>query len=94
MNEKKNIWTNPLLKSAIKSDKVTAPEILIGYLIGPFGALLSSGIFTSMLQKYLNEVLGLSNSFLTALPLVSTIFIIIAKLAISLIFLLKMQAQN
>jgi GPH family glycoside/pentoside/hexuronide:cation symporter len=82
MNTNKNIWSNPLLSSAVKSDKVTAPEMLIGYLIGPFGALLSSGIFTSMLQKYLNEVLGLSNSFLTALPLVSTIFIIIANLIV------------
>lgn len=79
---KENIWTNPALKSAVKSDEVRMPEKLLGYLMGPFGALLSSGIFTSMLQKYLNEVLGLSNSFLTALPLVSTIFIIIANLVV------------
>lgn len=78
----KNIWSNPVLKSVVRSDDVKIPEMLIGYLIGPFGALLSSGIFTSMLQKYLNEVLGLSNSFLTALPLVSTIFIIIANLVV------------
>ena len=66
MNEK--MWKNPLFKSAIKSEDVKMPEMLLGYLVGPFGALLSSGIFTSMLQKYLNEVLGLSNGFLTALP--------------------------
>ena len=78
----KNIWSNPLLKSTIKSDDVKMPEMLLGYLIGPFGALLSSGIFTSMLQKYLNEVLGMSNKFLTVLPLVSTIFIIIANLVV------------
>jgi GPH family glycoside/pentoside/hexuronide:cation symporter len=78
----KNIWSSPVLKSAVRSEDVKLPEMLIGYLIGPFGALLSSGIFTSMLQKYLNEVLGLSNSFLTALPLVSTIFIIIANLVV------------
>ena len=78
----KNIWSNPVLKSAVRSEDVKAPEMLLGYLIGPFGALLSSGIFTSMLQKYLNEVLGLSNGFLTALPLVSTIFIIIANLVV------------
>lgn len=80
MNNK--MWSNPLLKSAVKTDDVRVPEMLIGYLIGPFGALLSSGIFTSMLQKYLNEVLGLSNGFLTALPLISTIFIIIANLVV------------
>ena len=80
MNDK--VWNNPLFKSAIKSDDVKMPEMLLGYLVGPFGALLSSGIFTSMLQKYLNEVLGLSNGFLTALPLISTIFIIIANLVV------------
>ncbi|MBO5621745.1 MAG: MFS transporter [Butyrivibrio sp.] len=79
---KKDMWSSPLFKSAIKTDEVRMPEMLLGYLIGPFGALLSSGIFTSMLQKYLNEVLGLSNGFLTALPLVSTIFIIIANLVV------------
>ena len=78
----KEMWSGPLLKSAVRSDDVRMPEMLLGYLIGPFGALLSSGIFTSMLQKYLNEVLGLSNGFLTALPLVSTIFIIIANLIV------------
>ncbi len=64
------------------NQKITKPEILIGYLIGPFGALLSSGIFTSMLQKYLNEVLGLSNSFLAVLPLASTILIVISNLLV------------
>lgn len=78
----KDIWENPFLSSGIKTDNVRLPEMIIGYLIGPFGALLSSGIFTSMLQKYLNEVLGLSNGFLTVLPLISTIFIIIANLLV------------
>ena len=77
-----NVWSDPLLKSSVRTEEVRMPEMLIGYLIGPFGALLSSGIFTSMLQKYLNEVLGLSNGFLTALPLISTIFIIIANLIV------------
>ncbi|MCR5415749.1 MAG: MFS transporter [Pseudobutyrivibrio sp.] len=81
-NKKKDIWSLPFLKSAIKSDDVKLNEMLIGYFIGPFGALLASGIFTSMLQKYLNEVLGLSNGFLTVLPLVSTVLIIIANLVV------------
>ncbi len=81
-NNGRDIWSNPIFQSSIKSDDVKIQEMIIGYFIGPFGALLSSGIFTSMLQKYLNEVLGLSNSFLTVLPLVSTIFIIIANLLV------------
>ncbi len=82
MEEKKDFWKSPLTSSAIKTDEVKLPEMLLGYMIGPFGALLSSGIFTSMLQKYLNEVLGLDNGFLTLLPLVSTIFIVAANLIV------------
>lgn len=80
--EKKGIWSNPLLSSKIKSPDVKPPEMLIGYFIGPFGALLASGIFTGMLQKYLTDVLKLDLNFLTGLQLVSTIFIVIANLVV------------
>ena len=43
---KKDFWNGPLTGSRIKSDDVKLPEMLIGYFIGPFGALLASGIFT------------------------------------------------
>jgi GPH family glycoside/pentoside/hexuronide:cation symporter len=81
-SEKKDFWNSGFTSSLVKSEDVKLPEMLMGYFIGPFGALLSSGIFTSMLQKYLNEVLGLSNSFLTALPLISTVLIVIANLVV------------
>ena len=84
--QKDGFWSTPLTSSAIKTSEVKLPEMVIGYFLGPFGALLSSGIFTSMLQKYLNEVLGLDNSFLTVLPLVSTIFIVIANLVVGQLF--------
>ena len=41
---KKDFWNGPLTGSRIKSDDVKLPEMLIGYFIGPFGALLASGI--------------------------------------------------
>ena len=36
---KKDFWNGPLTGSRIKSDDVKLPEMLIGYFIGPFGAL-------------------------------------------------------
>ena len=48
---KSNFWSSPLTKSRITSDDVKMPEMLLGYFIGPFGALLSSGIFTSIDRK-------------------------------------------
>ncbi len=82
MNEKKSIWTNPLFQSKIKSDKVKFAEIFFGYLAGPFGALLASGIFTSILQTYFTDVLKLNLTFLTTLQLFSTILIVIANLVV------------
>ncbi len=80
--EKQDIWSRPLFRSRITSPDVRAPEMIIGYLIGPFGALLSSGIFTGMLQKYLTDVLKLDLNFLTGLQLLSTILIVAANLVV------------
>lgn len=81
-NKKKSIWENPLFSSKIKSEHVKMPEMLLGYFIGPFGALLASGIFTSILQNYFTDVLKLNLTFLTTLQLVSTIFIVISNLVV------------
>ena len=80
--EKQGIWSNPLLSSKVTSPNVKTPEMLIGYLIGPFGALLSSGILTSWLNKYFTDVLQLDTAFLSGLQLVSTIFIVAANLIV------------
>lgn len=77
-----SIITKNLSTTAIRTDEVKAPEMLIGYFIGPFGAMLSSGIFTSFLQAYLGDVLGLDAGFLSVLQLVSTILIVAANLVV------------
>ena len=79
---KANFWNTPLTRTAITTDDVKLPEMLIGYFIGPFGALLSSGIFTSILQNYFTDVLKLDLTFLTTLQLISTIFIVAANLIV------------
>lgn len=76
------IWSNPLFSSKISSPNVKPPEMLIGYLIGPFGALLSSGIFTSFLNVYFTDVLQLKTAFLSGLQLISTIFIVATNLIV------------
>ena len=62
----KDFWNGPLTGSRIKSEDVKLPEMLIGYFIGPFGALLASGNVT----------------FLTTLQLFSTILIVAANLIV------------
>lgn len=80
--DKKGLWNSPLLRSQVRSEDVRPPEMLFGYLIGPFGALLASGIFTSQLQNYLTNVLKLDLGFLTTLQLLSTILIVAANLIV------------
>ena len=79
---KSNFWSSPLTKSRITSDDVKMPEMLLGYFIGPFGALLSSGIFTSILQNYFTDVLKLDLGFLTTLHLVSTVLSVASNLIV------------
>ena len=75
-------WNTPLTSSLVGSQSAKLPEMLLGYFIGPFGALLSSGIFTSILQNYFTDVLKLDLSFLTGLQLFSTILIVAANLVV------------
>ncbi len=82
MEKKNSIWDKPMFQSRIKTDEVKMPEVLFGYLVGPFGALLASGIFTSILQTYFTDVLKLNLTFLTTLQLFSTILIVIANLVV------------
>lgn len=82
MNQKNDFWSSPLASSLVKTNEVKMPEMLFGYFIGPFGALLSSGIFTSILQNYFTDVLKLDLSFLTGLQLISTVFIVAANLIV------------
>lgn len=79
----KNRFFNKVLAgSMVKSEDVKMPEMLMGYFIGPFGALLASGIFTSILQNYFTDVLKLNLGFLTTLQLVSTFLIVAANLIV------------
>lgn len=84
MNQKaqSNFWNTPLTSSMIKEKDVRMPEMLLGYFIGPVGGLLSSGIFTSILNTYFTDVLKLNLTFLTTLQLASTILIVIANLVV------------
>jgi glycoside/pentoside/hexuronide:cation symporter, GPH family len=78
----RNFWSTPFTSSRINTNDVKLPEMLMGYLIGPFGAMLSFGIFTSILQNYFTDVLKLDLAFLTTLQLASTLLIVAANLIV------------
>ena len=88
---KKSMFDRSLFKSKIRSANVKFPEMLFGYFIGPFGALLASGIFTSFLNRYWTDVLFVNykvggvlpqniTTFLSLLPLISAVLIVVGNL--------------
>ncbi len=90
---KKSIFENPILSTKVKSANVKPPELIIGYFLGPFGALLASGIFTNYLNRYWKDVLFANykvdgvlpasiTTFLSLLPLISTILIVAGNLVV------------
>lgn len=82
---KKNGLLQFLMKSRIRSENVTKTEMILGYLVGPFGALISNGIFVSFLNRFYTDILGMAGTFITLLPLISTIFVVIGNLAMGVI---------
>lgn len=85
--DKNNFFENPLVKTKITSANVKSKEMLLGYFIGPFCALISNAIFGSYLNRYYSDVLGWTDTgkfgmFSALLPMVSVIFVVIGNLAV------------
>lgn len=90
---RKSLFEKPLLSTKVKSANVKFKEMLFGYFLGPFGALLASGIFSSFLNRYWTDVLFVNykvdgilpssiTTFLTLLPLFSAILIVLGNLVV------------
>ena len=55
--EEKKFFDNPLFRTKITSANVKPKEMLLGYFIAPFCALISNAIFGSYLNRYYSDVL-------------------------------------
>lgn len=72
-------------RTKITSAKVKQKELLLGYFVGPFLALLSNAIFGAYLNRYYSDVIGWTDTnlfgiFSAILPMVSVIFVILGNL--------------
>lgn len=75
-----NAFQKPFWNSRITSANVTKKELWLGYVAGPFGAMLLQSIVNSYFNQYLTDVLGFTvsrgawiASFMIVFPLVSKI---------------------
>lgn len=77
------LFKNPVFQSRITTARVNKKELLLGYFIGPFLALISNTLFGSYLNQYFNNVLGMTAyhyDFAVLMPIVSVIFVIFGNL--------------
>lgn len=79
------LFESEYLSTRITSARVKPKEVLIGYFIGPFLALLSNAIFGAYLNRYYSDVIGWTDKesfgvFSAVLPIISVLFVIIGNL--------------
>lgn len=82
-----HFFENPLVRTRITSADVKLKEMLLGYFVGPFCALISNAVFGSYLNRYYSDVLGWTDTarfgaFSALLPIISVIFVVIGNLAV------------
>ena len=72
-----NFTNLKIFNSRVNSEKVTAKERWLGYLIGPAGALFLNAVLGTYLNVYYTDVLGLTGvwggTFLVIFPIISKI---------------------
>ena len=85
-----NAFQKPFWNSRITSANVTKKELLLGYVAGPFGAMLLQSIVNSYFNQYLTDVLGFTvsrgawiASFMIIFPLISKILDAITNVAMA-----------
>lgn len=73
-----SIAEKPAFRTKIKSTNVNLQEMLIGYFLAPFCAMISNSIFAAYLNRYYVDVLGWTKfgAFSALLPIISVIFVV------------------
>ena len=85
--EKESIFDKKIFQTKVKSAVVKPNEMLLGYFLAPFMALISNAIFASYLNRYYSDVIGWTDKskfgvFSALLPIVSVIFVVLGNLMV------------
>lgn len=80
-------FTNPLLRTRVTSANVQPKEMILGYFVGPFFALISNAMFGSYLNRFYSDVIGWTDTarfgvFSAIIPSLSVLFVIAGNLFI------------
>lgn len=84
--QKKSIFDSPFLSSKVRSANAKLfPEGALGYLVGPTMALLANSILSGYYNKYMTDVLNITDwagPFFTWLPVISVIFVVLGNILV------------
>ena len=84
---KSGLWGSPLLKSRTNKDKVTIPEMIFGYFLGPLGVLIMTTVISTYyitFYRTYDDVVA-QGTFLTLLPLVSVIPMALSNIVVGIL---------
>ena len=82
---KKDFWTQPFLRSCVRSDKVHWPELLLGYFLRPLWRTAVQRGTGGIQQRLFYDVLGISGPFLVIFPMVSSVLAVVMNLAMGVV---------
>lgn len=84
---RKSIWDSPALRTRIKSSDVTIWEMVFGYFMGPLGVLVMTTVISTYYLSYYRtyDDIVSQGSFLTLLPLISVIPMVLANVIVGLL---------
>ncbi|HJA67289.1 MAG TPA: MFS transporter [Candidatus Mediterraneibacter cottocaccae] len=83
----KSIWDLPLLSTRIRSANVKFTEMLFGYFVGPLGVLIMTTVVSTYYLTFYRTYADIvsQGSFLTLLPLISVIPMVLANIIIGIL---------
>lgn len=79
------VWSAPILRTRIKTERVTWTETLVGFFIGPVGVLLLNAIILNYINVYFTDVLGLSGTFLVVFPIASSVLAMVMNVVMGVV---------
>ncbi len=84
---KTSIWNNKIFRTRVKSKDVTIWEMAFGYFLGPLGVLIMTTLVSTYYLTYYrtyDDIIA-QGSFLTLLPLVSVIPMVLANIIVGVL---------
>lgn len=85
--QRKSVWNQRLFRSRVDKNRVTLPEMIFGYFLGPFLVLAMTCVISSYYLTFYRTYDDIveQGSFLTLLPLISVIPMALANILVGIL---------